>query len=387
MAVCRSVTSSSWMRRAVWTPRPPSLGLPAVTSLRALPLDADELRLTGGCFVTIANHEAPVYDYFERNVVVSRSNVVIDGLRHEVTREGDHGAPYNGFLRIDGCARVEVRNCQFTGRQSYQSLGSTGNVVTMGPYDLIVEDALGVPLRNCLQTNDIDDESRWGIFGFNHCKNIVFDGCVLSRFDAHRGVYNVTIRNSMLGHMCIRAIGQATLLVENIVATGDHLINLRRDYGSSWRGEVIVRDCRFLPRAGAERRSVLAFAQHASDHDFGYPCVMPCPFVFESIRIDDTHHQMDDPGLVAFSDTTTAAAEGVEGRCPYAATEEVVLIIVTTATGVRSRSATTSSCSRSPSSSPHEQLLGRTTRRDLKDTQLRLDGDCCLLLYLPISLR
>src|SRR5690606_24265358 len=126
---------------------------------------------------------------------------------HRVTGEGDHGAPYGGFISISDCAYITVKNTLLTGHKTYNTIGSAGKPVSMGTYDISVSRALNVSFINCSQTNDINDNTYWGILGSNYCKNLLYDGCIFSRFDAHMGVANATIRNSTLGHMGINAIG------------------------------------------------------------------------------------------------------------------------------------------------------------------------------------
>jgi hypothetical protein len=116
----------------------------------------------------------------------------------------------------------------------------------MGSYDISVSRALNVSFVNCSQTNDINDSGYWGILGSNYCKNLVYDNCIFSRFDAHMGVANATIRNSTLGHQGINAIGSGTFTVENSTIYGWNLINLRSDYGSTWQGELLIRNCVFV---------------------------------------------------------------------------------------------------------------------------------------------
>ena len=62
-----------------------------------------------------------------------------------------------------------------------------------------------------------ENTKYWGIMGSNYCKNITLDGCKLSRFDAHQGVLNATVRNSVLGHHGIKLIGSGTALIENTI--------------------------------------------------------------------------------------------------------------------------------------------------------------------------
>ena len=79
-----------------------------VTEITALPIDEDTLRITGGEFTTIANREDSRYSYYSRNIAIRRSNVIVDGQRHYVKGEGDHGAPYGGFINIKDCGCVTI---------------------------------------------------------------------------------------------------------------------------------------------------------------------------------------------------------------------------------------------------------------------------------------
>ena len=116
----------------------------AVTALTALPLDAKPLVIRGGFFTTIANQAESKYTYYKRNFAIRRSNVRIEGLRHDIRGEGDHGAPYDGFLSISRCANVTVTGCVFTAHKTYRTIGSAGVPVQMGSYDLTVNSSVNV---------------------------------------------------------------------------------------------------------------------------------------------------------------------------------------------------------------------------------------------------
>ncbi|MEM9529108.1 MAG: hypothetical protein AAGA31_21035, partial [Bacteroidota bacterium] len=267
-----------------------------ITKITALPIDTDTLKITGGQFTTIANQEESKYNYYGRNIEVSRSNVIIDGLKHYVEGEGDQGAPYRGFLHIRDCAYVTVRNTTLTGHKTYRTIGAAGKPVSMGSYDISTSRALNVSFVNCRQTNDINDRTYWGILGSNYCKNLLYDSCTLSRFDAHKGVANATIRNSTLGHMGINAIGSGTFTVENSTVRAWSFINLRQDYGSTWQGEFIIRNCLFVPANGRPARATLINGSYSGQHDFGYTCYMPERITIENLRIDDSNYPEDYQG-------------------------------------------------------------------------------------------
>jgi hypothetical protein len=305
-----------------------------ITDITALPIDETTLTITGGLFTTIANRAESKYTYYSRGIAIRRSNVTVDGLEHRVTGEGDHGAPYGGFINVGDCSYVTVQNTILTGRKMYQTIGSAGVTVSMGSYDLSVNRALNVSFVNCSQTNDINDSRYWGILGSNFCKNLVYDGCTFSRFDAHMGVANATIRNSTLGHMGINAIGSGTFTVENSTIRGRTLINLRSDYGSTWQGEFIIRNCVFVPAGGRPTSASLIGGSYSGQHDFGYTCYMPERIIIENLKIDDSNHPADYQGPAIFANFNPKMTDDsyVE-KFPYVKTREVILKNVTTTSG------------------------------------------------------
>lgn len=305
-----------------------------ITDVTVLPIDTQTLNITGGRFTTIANKAESKYTYYNRNIAIRRSHVVVDGLQHRITGEGDHGAPYSGFINIQDCAYVRVKNTLLTGHKTYRTIGRAGKPVSMGSYDLLVSRALNVSFVNCTQTNDIDDRTYWGILGSNYCKNLLYDTCTLSRFDAHKGVANATIRNSTLGHMGINAIGSGTLTVENSTIRGRSLINLRSDYGSTWQGEFIIRNCIFVPFGGKPSNASLINGFYSGQHDFGYTCYMPERITIENLHIDDANHPKDYQGPAIFTNFNPQMTDSsYQEKFPYIRTQEVILRNVTTASG------------------------------------------------------
>ena len=259
-----------------------------VTKMVAHPIDDKTITIKGGTFVTIANQAESRYLYHHRGFAVNRSNVRLEGVRHEVTGELDHGAPYDGFFSISHCAFVTVTNCTFTAHKTYSTIGSAGTKVSMGSYDISVNHASNVSFIDSRQLTDIKDYRYWGIFGSNFCRNMLFDGCEFSRFDAHMGVANATILNSRLGYMGIHLIGFGTFRVENTTVYSDYFFDLRSDYGSTWNGNVVARNCRLvMPWVSQSARVFMG--KNGGMHDFGYECTMPQNVTIEGFVIDDSN--------------------------------------------------------------------------------------------------
>lgn len=305
-----------------------------ITDITALPLDDKKLTIKGGRFITMANKAESKYTYYHRNISIKRSNVIVDGLEHRITDEQDHGAPYAGFLFINNCANVTVQNTILTGHKTYQTIGAAGEPVSMGSYDIGVNRALNVSFVNCKQTNDINDTKYWGIIASNFSKNLLYDNCTFSRFDAHMGVANATIRNSTLGHQGINAIGSGTFIVENSTIYSRNLINLRSDYGSTWQGDFIIRDCVFVPYDDKKNSPSIIGGSYSGEHDFGYTCYLPERISIENLKIEDVIQPENYKGLAIFNDFNPKMKDNLYvEKFPFIITKEVILKNVTTTSG------------------------------------------------------
>lgn len=252
---------------------------PMLSSVAAYPVDDRPITITGGTFVTIANQAPREYTYYSRNIYIKRSNVTIDGLTHLIEGEGDTGAPYSGFISISYCTNVTVKNTVLTGHKVYKL--STDQNNSMGTYDISLSLSNNVTFLNSGQTNDITDTTYWGIMGSNYCKNITYDGCVFSRFDAHKGTYNATIKNSEIGHQKLSVIGQGTLYVENTVFHGNTVVALRTDYGSTWEGDVILKN---ITLKNTSNNPTL-ISGNWYNHYFGYTCFLPENIIVDGITL------------------------------------------------------------------------------------------------------
>jgi hypothetical protein len=278
-----------------------------VSSLTAYPIDKTMLVVKGGQFTTIANKGRNGWTYPKRGIHIIRSNVVVDGFIHLVTGEGDEGAPYNGFVNIEYCTNITVQNSTFTGRKYY----------TTGTYDIFVTRANDISLIKCDQTNDITSSIWWGVFGSNYCKNIKLDDVKFSRFDAHMGVHNTTILNSEIGYQGVRIIGSGLLTVENTKVYGRDFIHLRDDYGSTWEGDLIIRNCVFVPSNVNDSRII--HTSNDGQWDFGYPCFMPETITIDGFVVEDSSFPSDYPGVFLLRTVNSATREAF----PYTLTKTV----------------------------------------------------------------
>lgn len=274
---------------------PLSFDFEEINGLWAYPIDEERLTVTGGEFTTIANQAESKYNYHLRNIYITRSNVELSGITHRITGEGEHGAPYRGFITAEDCARLSVHDCVFTGHYIYWTIGSANLPVPMGSYDFSLGRVADVHIARCTQTNDIHDDRYWGLIGTNFCRDLTFEDCHFSRFDAHMGVTNCTLRRCDLGWQCLNAIGNGTFLIEETRAYGGAFVNLRDDYGCTWRGQIIIRNSTWSPRG---RQRCVFNARNDGTHFFGYSCYMP-NVIIDGLTVEEQCR--DDAPLYVFN--------------------------------------------------------------------------------------
>ncbi|MBR2474415.1 MAG: hypothetical protein IKB51_05240 [Clostridia bacterium] len=254
---------------------------PKVTRSEMKCIDDAPITVSGGIFTTIANQMESYYYYHFRGFNVTRAHVTICGFEHYVEGELDHGAPYHGFIRSNYAADLTIKDAIVTGRRMYQNCRRTTRD-GLGSYDLSFWSSIDVRCINVKQSNDITDHKYWGVYTSNFCKNLMLDSCVLSRFDAHMGVTNFTIRNSKLGHSGIMLTGFGEGIIENTEVYTHSFIILRPDYGSTWNGTLSIKDCVWCPD---RRDNSMVYAVNTEDHDFGYYCCQPKVMTIDGMHV------------------------------------------------------------------------------------------------------
>ena len=266
-------------------------GYSMVTSLRVLKADKP-ITLTGGTFITIANRTLEGGGYYSRGIYITRANVTFRGLTYKIEGEGEHGNPYSGFLTFHESSNIVVEKCTLQAHKTYFNIKANGARVGMGTYGLSMGSSNNLLFKDCVQSNFFEDDGVtprrgvWGIQGSNRSKNIVYENSILSRFDAHIGVRNANIKNSSL--QSFRIIGGGDITIENCHVYSTLLCGLREDYGSTWRGNVIVKD---VTLHNAKTPAAFMYALWAN-HNFGYQTYMPETIIIDNLRItqgDEIH--------------------------------------------------------------------------------------------------
>ena len=96
--------------------------------------------------------------------------------------------------------------------------------------------------------------------------------------------------------------GYGTLTVENTTVYARNFITLRADYGSFWRGNIVIRNSTFIPAAGGKIAAAsIISGNYADHHNFGYACYMPENIFVENLTVRDGNYNNKYKGLSVFS--------------------------------------------------------------------------------------
>jgi len=306
-----------------------------VTEALAKSTDDPPISIEGGTFTRIANRTTfEERGYYRRGIRCNRSHVHFKNITHLIKGEPEpeehYSSPYAGFLAIDECFDVRIENVLFTPHRTYHFFMENGVRNAIGTYDLHCAGAIALQLIRIGQTVDIMDNRYWGLMGTDFCKDMLLDGCRISRFDAHQGVHNVTMRDCEFGHVKMEVIGFGELLIERCKLHGNYFMLLRGDYGSFFKGNMTIRDS-FWEAIPTNGRATFFNAHNGGTHNFGYICEMPRNVCLENVFIDDTaiDHESDVFALFNRYD----AYFSKEKPFPYVATKHITLKNVQTKSG------------------------------------------------------
>lgn len=240
-----------------------------ITSLKVRNIDKTKLFIKNGNFTTIIN-QIDSYNYYSRNIVISRDNTIVDNITHTLENENvSTSSPYSGFIYTNFCYNIKINNCTLSAHKTF--IDSKTNT-SKGNYDIQNYKTLYCYINNLNQINSIIDTTLWGLHTSNYSKNLYFDKCNISRIDSHRGIYNISIKNCILGHQSMRLIGAGKCIIENTnVYNSTEFLLLREDYGASWDGDISIINCKYQDKTGSYIRSIIR-AINAGNHNYGYKC-------------------------------------------------------------------------------------------------------------------
>ena len=274
-----------------------------VTSITAYRRDISQLTIENAVFITKAcRFDATQGDktygsYFQRGLNISRNNTLVNNITHRIegeftpeeeAKQGLDGVCYRGFYSTSNACDVTYTNCKMSARRYFGIHGT---------YGISASTSNNVVFKDCTQLNYYKadgktlsmeksaltgDREYWGLGGSSYCKNLIYDGCKFSRYDAHEGLYNGKITNSQVA--MVNLVGGGYMLIENSQLDTSTVFNLRDDYGSTWNGTVEIKNIVLKNNSDKATTPKIVSALWIN-HDFGYVCAFP-NVIIDGITLD-----------------------------------------------------------------------------------------------------
>jgi hypothetical protein len=248
--------------------------------MTAYPIDQTTLTVSGGTFTTKCDTISTA-GYLHRGIVINRSNTTLMNCTHAISgeRSVSTGASYIGFFTIDKAYNATLQDCNVMAQKA----------VSWGTYELWCARSIKANLTRVIQTNDIQDKTKFGVIDTDYCKSLTLDGCRLNRFDDHLGIQNVNILNSSIGYDGINLVGGGLFYMKNTTVTAYFMISLRPDYGTVWDGDITVEDCTYnsIFTSDSYGRLVASFwgGNYYGTGNFGYPSMLPHNVTFTRLTV------------------------------------------------------------------------------------------------------
>ena len=119
-------------------------------------------------------------------------------------------------------------------------------------------------------------------------------------------------------------IGFGECVIEDTTFISSRTVSLRHDYGATFHGRLIMKNCTWIPtgRNGKSSAEIIN-AKNEGDHDFGYECSMPYEIVIDGLTVDDKHVESDDLVYYVLPDYDPAFSK--EKPYPYVTPTSVYL--------------------------------------------------------------
>lgn len=271
--------------------------------VEVFPIRNEQIEIKNGNFLTKTNNvvyksDGTITTYTYRNIKVQYSgNVSINNVKHKIDEnahlnENEYqsrpsGNMYAGFVVTNGAALVWLKD-MYLSPHMYVPGGSA-------PYDLRFDYSTYIYVDNASYFCDtVDSEcyseymlnnTRWGVMSSNYIKNLYIKNSELNRVDSHKGVTNLYVEDSTVGVKGFTLTGKGTAYVKNTIIDGaSNIIALRSDYGSTYEGNIVLKDIIFKP-ANTSLISIIN-ARNDQSHYYGYLSTFPNVFI-DGLSIKD----------------------------------------------------------------------------------------------------
>jgi len=266
-----------------------------VTRIRAWPIPNRPISLKNAIFITRTLNQAVNLNdrnnaYVQRNIYINfTGNVHVSNVVHFLdenykknnNQNNPIGNAYYGFIRLYNSAYIKLSNLALTphnfakynsGRNSYGTYDLTFDMTSFLNIDKLVY-ACNTDPHTCYD-NTIVNDNVWGLIGSNESKNVFITNSTVNRIDAHRGIRNLYISDTTIGSKGLVLTGSNYFYAKNLVVDrADQIIELRKDYGSSWDGVMILNHIKYVVSDRSSSPTIIT--SNNEQKNYGYSNYFP----------------------------------------------------------------------------------------------------------------
>ena len=261
----------------------------------------EQLVFKNAIFKTITRDKCDKCDkYTKRGIRVLRSNTMLYNIQHyyvnsDLKKIHTIHHPYNGFYIIGKTADVILEKCLV-----YPLHYETSSGKNESTYDMYLLSSLNTLLKEVTMYEDshnqMKDSNYWSVMSTTRCKNLVVENSKLNVISAHTAVYNLTVKNTIIGTRGVIVAGSGEnkdnklTLENNTWEYARQLIKIRDDYGTTWNGAILIKNGE-IKNASSDTFSIIRLPGISSNTGmyFGQPIYNPTDVTIDGLNVKSSN--------------------------------------------------------------------------------------------------
>jgi len=299
-----------------------------VTRIRVWPIPNRPISIKNATFITRTFNEAvnlkdTSNPYVQRNIYINfTGNINVSNVKHFLdenykknnNQNNPIGNAYYGFIRLYNSAYIKLNNLALTphhfakynnGKNPYGTYDLTFDMTSYLNIDGL-DYACDTDPTDCYNNTMVND-NVWGLIGSNESKNVFITDSRVNRIDAHRGIRNLYISDTTIGSKGLVLTGSNYFYAKNlIVDRADQIIELRKDYGSSWDGVVVLNNIKYIVSDNSSSPTIITSMNEQKN--YGYNNYFPELYI-KYVTIDTkTYNSSKNAYIISFYESTSSNA-------------------------------------------------------------------------------
>ena len=160
--------------------------------------------------------------------------------------------------------------------------------------------------------NLVRGATKWSVVGLNNIKNLVMENCIGVEAGFHTNANNISIINSILS--TITTQGYENMAIDNSLVFDlptsigySSMIYLRREYGGSWDGNIMIKNSKFVANnpgkviSSDPDREIIIYSEYDKNNNYGYELHFPSVYI-DGLYVDVVNSAKENVYLMAIRD-------------------------------------------------------------------------------------